>query len=71
MLDILLFNEESKKYMKYIYPIIMLILINSVLPLIFNAIGIDLSYVINYFVLLNLILIFYYILPNRVGSMFD
>ena len=70
MLD-LLFNEESKKYMKYIYPIIMLILINSVMPLLFNAMGIELSYVINYFVLLNLILIFYYILPDKVGSMFE
>jgi hypothetical protein len=60
-----------KDYMKYIYPLIFFILINFILPFILNVLGVDLSAFITYFLLINLLLIFYYILPRKVGEAFN
>lgn len=64
-------NPEIAKYMKYIYPPLIFILINFIIPFFLNIMGVDLSAVINYFLLINLILILYYILPDKVGLMFE
>jgi|AntAceMinimDraft_13_1070369.scaffolds.fasta_scaffold17762_3 hypothetical protein len=64
-------NENIAKYMKYIYPILIFLLVNFIFPFFLNIMGVDLSSVINYFLLINLLLIFYYILPDKVGLAFN
>lgn len=63
--------DIPKTYMKHLFIIFIIVLINVILPLIMNAMNIDLSYVLNYYIILNAMIIFYYILPSKVGNMFE
>lgn len=48
-----------------------LILVNVVFPIIFTQVNIDNSYLITYYVWMNVLVLLYFILPKRVGTMFE
>lgn len=67
MIDI----DIPQGYMKHMMMILIIVVINVILPLIMNALNVDMSYVLNYYIILNAMIVFYYILPSKVGKMFE
>lgn len=57
-------------YSKIVSIIGIILILDVILPLLFNIIGIPISYFMVYLIWFNVMLILYFILPNRVGTMF-
>jgi len=53
------------------YILIFLFVWNIILPLMFNILNIDISYFLNYLIWVNILVLLYYILPSKVGKVFE
>jgi hypothetical protein len=47
------------------------ILVNIVFPILFTQVNIDNSYLITYYVWFNILIVLYFMLPKRIGTMFE
>lgn len=48
-----------------------LLIVNVIFPIIFNQVNVDNSNLITYYVWLNVLILLYFMLPKRVGTMFE